>query len=235
MRRRGIPNEHSRSREFMEPSKRTQRSSRQDRRAPFGGSRIDFHNSTHLDSERILRFCRDMAEGWNLGRVELRVRFSRGADFSGACYYRERRIFVNLGAHLEYPYSLKTNLARAKSARTHWHREVFAIELESAYQLVYFVFLHELYHLKIHVARRNRRQKEAMCDRFAARVLVDRFGLVVINHEGAAVPRETWDFQDLDGFVSAARSVRQREPGMREAFRQLPLFSSRRPLVMGTK
>ena len=66
-------------------------------------------------------------------------------------------------------------------------------------------FLHGLYHWLIRKARRNMRQKEAMCDRFAARHLVDRFGATVRDDRGRPVPRSEWDFQDVDGFVAAVR------------------------------
>ena len=43
-----------------------------------------------------------------------------------------------------------------------------------------------------------------MCDRFAARVLTDRYGCPVIDRRGRPVDRAAWDFQDLDRFVAAA-------------------------------
>jgi hypothetical protein len=72
--------------------------------------------------------------------------------------------------------------------------------------------MHELYHLLLKLARRNTRQKESMCDRFAARFLVERFGTAVRGPAGTRVPREEWDFQDLDGFVAAARQRRASRP-----------------------
>ncbi len=77
--------------------------------------------------------------------------------------------------------------------------------------MVLFVFLHELYHFLVKRARRNPRQKESMCDRFAARYLVERFGATVRDSSGRIVPREAWDFQDLERFVAAARDRRARE------------------------
>ena len=68
--------------------------------------------------------------------------------------------------------------------------------------------MHEFYHLLVKRARRNIRQKESMCDRFAARYLVDGFGAVVRDEGRDLVPRKVWDFQDLDGFVAAARTRR---------------------------
>jgi hypothetical protein len=72
--------------------------------------------------------------------------------------------------------------------------------------------MHELYHLLIYRARRNIRQKEAMCDRFAARWMVDRFGAIVRDPRGRPVRRSEWDFQDLDGFVAAVLDRRVRRP-----------------------
>ena len=177
-------------------------------------TRIEFHNSTQLASLRLLRLCRDALTGWTVGLITLRVRYSRGADFSGTCFYADRRIFVNLGRHLAYPYRMYTNLARARSYGNYWYRSAYVIELTSGYEVVLFVFLHELYHLLVSKAHRNTRQKEAMCDRFAARYLVDRFGAVVRTDKGAPVPRTEWDFQDLDGFVAAARDSRVLRPSV---------------------
>ncbi len=71
-----------------------------------------------------------------------------------------------------------------------------------------FVFMHELFHLLVNRARRNTRQKESMCDRFATRFLVDRLGAVVRGPDGKPMERGAWDFQDLDRFVEAARDKR---------------------------
>lgn len=144
-------------------------------------------------------------EGWPHDGLAVSVRYSRGAEFSGTCYYETDRIFVNLGRKNRYPYQLLTNIARPRSNRTHWWRELFALELSDSYELVLFVFLHEFYHRLVKRARRNVRQKEARCDRFATRVLVDRYGAVVRDSSGKPASRDSWDFQDLDGFVAAAR------------------------------
>lgn len=146
--------------------------------------------------------------GWAVGSITLRVRYSRGADFSGSCYYADRRIFVNLGRHLRYPYWMETHLARARSNGRYWYKPDCAVELKDGYQLVLFIFMHELYHLLVKRARRNTRQKESMCDRFAARFVVDRFGAAVRGPDGRPMPRADWDFQDLDRFVEAARDRR---------------------------
>jgi hypothetical protein len=143
--------------------------------------------------------------GWRVGRVVTRVRYSRGADFSGTCFYADRRLFINLGRHVRYPYLMATNLARAKTVGRRWYKPTCRIELRDGYELVLFIFMHELYHLLVKLARRNTRRKESMCDRFAARYLVDRFGSPIVDERGREVPREAWDFQDLDGFVAAVR------------------------------
>jgi hypothetical protein len=101
-----------------------------------------------------------------------------------------------------------TNLARARSNARHWWKPTYVIELSDAYQLALFVFLHELYHWLIYRAGRNIRQKESMCDRFAARALVDDWGTPISDGHNRPVPRTVWDFQDLDGFVVAARADR---------------------------
>ena len=166
---------------------------------------MDFRNATDLDGERLRALCEDGMAGWAPGDFVVRVRYSRGADFSGTCFYRDRRVYINLGRHLSYPYRMKTYLARARTVGRCWFKPLYTLEMSDAYQVVLFVFLHELYHLLIRRARRNMRQKESMCDRFAARHIVDRFDATVRDTRGRPVPRSEWDFQDVDGFVAAAR------------------------------
>jgi hypothetical protein len=173
---------------------------------------MDFRNTTHVDSELLLSSIHDAIEGWPSDKLIVRVRYSRGAEFSGTCYYGSNRIFVNLGRQNKYPYRLLTHIARPRANRTHWWRELYSVDIASADQLVLFVFLHEFYHWLVKQARRNVRQKEGRCDRFATRVLVDRYGAQVRDASGRPVSRSTWDFQDLDGFVAAARRKRQVRP-----------------------
>ncbi len=175
-----------------------------------GVARIDFGNATDLSDVRLLALCHEAAVPWSLGRITLRVRYSRGADFSGTCFYANRRIYVNLGRHLVYPYRLHTNLARTRTVGRQWYKPVYTLDVEDGYQLALFIFLHELYHLLVKRARRNTRQKESMCDRFAARHLVWRFGAVVRTIKGNPVSCDEWDFKDLEGFVAAARDRRHR-------------------------
>lgn len=148
---------------------------------------------------------RDAVAGWPHDGAQVFVRYSRGSDFSGACYYESDRIFINLGRHVSYPYKLRINVARPQSNRTHWWRELYALEIRSPEELALFIFLHEFYHRLVKRAGRNIRQKEARCDRFATRVLVDHYGCVIRDSAGRLVSRSEWDFQDLDGFVEAAR------------------------------
>ncbi len=169
---------------------------------------MQFHNRTELDTDRLRDMCLSAVSGWRLRNLRVFVRYSRGADFSGTCYFRRATIYVNLGRHVQFPYQMGTLVARAVTSGNRWWRPRMTIDLADAYQLALFVFLHETYHWLIHVARRNRRQKEAMCDRFATRVLLDRYGTTLRDRYGRVVPRDAWDFQDLDGFVAAARSKR---------------------------
>ena len=169
-------------------------------------------NTTHLDTAALKRMFLRAIDGWPFEGVQVSVRYSRGADFSGTCYYQSDRIYVNLGRDNQYPYRIQTHIARPQSNQTHWWRELYAVDLADAYELVLFIFLHEFYHRLVHRARRNTRQKEARCDRFATRVLVDDYGAAVLDPTGRPVSREAWDFQDLDGFVAAARRPAQ-HPG----------------------
>lgn len=143
--------------------------------------------------------------GWSVGAVTVRFRYSRSADFSGACHYRDGRIYVNIGAHLRFPYRLATHVARAVTIGRRWYKPLHVLELGEGFQLAGFIFHHELYHLLVRRARRNVRQKESMCDRFATRYVVDTHGLEVRDRQGHPVPRAAWDFQDLEGFVAAAK------------------------------
>ncbi len=183
-------------------------------------------NTTLLDTHRLAAMLAAPVEGWPHRSLEVRVRYSRGRDFSGLCDYRARRIHINLGRHVRYPYDVKTYLARARSNARVWWREIHRLTVADAYQLVLFVFLHEWYHWLVKQARRNTRQKEAMCDRFAARVLVDQYGASVRNARGQPVPRSEWDFQDLDGFVAGARRGPARPAMPGRAARPSPVASA---------
>ncbi len=162
------------------------------------------HNRTQLSSAELeVTLLRHVA-GWSHDSVKVLVRYSRSADFSGACYYNSGRLFINIGQHVCYPYRIASRIAKAKTRGRFWFRQGLYVVVGDAAQLVLYVFLHEFYHWLIKQAGRNLRQKEAMCDRFAARTLVDHYGAAVIDAKGNDVPRETWDWQDLEGFVRAA-------------------------------
>lgn len=183
-------------------------------------SAIVFHNSTHLDDGALRRSFDVAIDGWAVGTVTLRVRYTRSADFSGTCFYADRRIHVNIGRHLKYPYLMKTHLARTKSVGRSWSKPLYTLEMIDGCDIALFIFMHELYHLLVKTAKRNTRQKESMCDRFAARHLVDRLGRAVRDSDGRPVSRESWDFQDLDGFVAAARDRRVKRLAMPDAPRR---------------
>ena len=182
-------------------------------------STIEFRNQTELDDERLLNLFLDAARGWSLGRVDVLVRHSRSADFSGTCFYRDRRIHINLGRHLVFPYSLATHVARARTMGRRWYKPAYYLSLADAYQLAVFIYLHEVYHMLVKRAKRNTRQKESMCDRFATRFMVERFGCRITERSGQAVERSAWDFQDVERFVSAARDGR----ALRAARRPVPI------------
>jgi hypothetical protein len=165
---------------------------------------MDFGNATDLDSARLQRLFVRHAWPYRHDKLVVRVRYSRGADFSGTCYYTHARIFVNLGRCNAYPYLLGTQVARSQSNRTHWWREVYRLVIADAYQLALFVFLHEFYHYLVKQAGRSPRRKEAMCDRFATRALVDYYGARLVDPQGRVVARGRWDFQDLDALVGSA-------------------------------
>ncbi len=176
---------------------------------------MQFQNRTSLDSARLHRLLVDHTAPFRHDRLVVCVRNSRGAPFSGVCYYREARILINLGRDNAYPYSLSTHLAKARSRRWGWSRELFRLAVADAFQLVLFVYLHELYHYLIAAAGRTPRRREAMCDRFATRRLVDAFGCEVTDVSGRSVDRSLWDFQELESFVGAAPRERLAAAGRR--------------------
>jgi hypothetical protein len=167
---------------------------------------MDFTNSTSLDSNTLERMFLESADPFPTDELVVRVRYSRGSDFSGSCYYDTHRLFVNLGKHLVYPYAMDTYIARSVAARNGWVKPLYSIELADGYQVVLFVLMHEFYHWLIKRAGRNTRQKESMCDRFAARAMVDRFATPIRDSKGDPVQRLAWDFQNLDGFVARAHA-----------------------------
>ncbi len=169
---------------------------------------VDLQNRTDLDDERLRAMCAAAVRSWRTGQLKVCVRYSRGADFSGSCYYNEGRIFVNLGRHLQFPYRMGTHIARAVTGRDGWWKPIYTVDLANGYQVVLFVFLHECFHWLVKRARRNPRQKESMCDRFATRLLVDGYGVTVRDPDSRPVPREAWDFQDVEGFISVLRRKR---------------------------
>jgi len=174
-------------------------------------SRIDFSNSTTLSTDRIAGIITLGMQGWATGSVTVRVRYGRSADFSGACHYVTQRIYINIGRHVQFPYRMNTHIARARTVGRRWYRPLYSLELSSAYDLVAFIFMHELYHLLVKRAGRNVRQKEGRCDRFATRFMVDQFATRVLSEKGVPLDRAEWDFQDVESFVAAARDGRVRE------------------------
>ncbi len=165
---------------------------------------MDFANSTQLDDQRLAELFLRHTAPYRHERLTVRVRYSRSADFSGSCYYRTARLFINLGRALRFPYVMATHVARARSCGTMWRRQSYSIVLSDAYQLALFIYLHELYHFLVKAAGRNVRRKEAMCDRFAARVLIDKHNCPLVDAAGETPPRVEWDFQDLHKFVAKA-------------------------------
>jgi hypothetical protein len=166
---------------------------------------LALRNTTTLHTLQLLDLFAESMTGWPLDGLRVWVRYSRGAAYSGTCYDSEGRVYVNIGRRVQYPYLLHTHVARAVSRGSEWSKPLFTLELADAYQLSLFVYLHECYHWLVRKARRNRRQKESMCDRFATRILVHRFGCVVRNEKRRPADRADWDFQDVERFVSAAR------------------------------
>jgi hypothetical protein len=177
---------------------------------PIDSVRYSFSNTTSLDTHRLRWLFESATAPWPMDGLTVRVRWSRGADFSGSCYYQTGRIFVNLSRRLTYPYSMSTYIGKTVSRGQNWWKPLYTIELTDGYQVALFVLMHEFYHWLVKRARRNTRQKESMCDRFAARALVDGCGAIVRRPDGAIADRAEWDFQNLNAFVAGA--MRRRHP-----------------------
>jgi len=172
---------------------------------------MEFTNTSDLNSEQLRAMFERHLDGWPHRSLTVVVRHTRSRPFSGLCDYRRKRFHINIGRTVQYPYEISTHLARAKSNARYWWKEIYRVRIRDAYQLALFVFLHELFHWLVKQAGRNTRRKESMCDRFAARILVEQYGATVIDRNGHPVERAAWDFQDLDRFVARARRLTQAE------------------------
>ena len=72
-------------------------------------------NRTELDTAQLEALLRRHIEGWPQAGVRVFVRYSRSADFSGACYYNSGRLLINIGRHVRYPYRIAARIAPAKT------------------------------------------------------------------------------------------------------------------------
>lgn len=169
---------------------------------------MKFQNQTALNDATLLQMFLRHTQPYDHELLHVAVRHTRSTPFSGTCYYTDNRIHVNLGRRNRYPFTLGTHVAKASSGRKEWSREIFRLTVADAYQLALFIYLHELFHYLVHAAGRGRMRKEAMCDRFAARVLVDHYGCTLLDPRGAVPARESWDFKNLHEFVARAPRVR---------------------------
>jgi hypothetical protein len=179
-----------------------------------------FANATRLNGARLHELFLNHTAPYSHEKLTVRVRYSRASPFSGACYYADSRIFINLGRRNVYPFTFGTHVARARTEPGYWWREVLKLTVTDAYQLALFVYLHELYHFLVKQAGRSPRKKEAMCDRFAARVLVDEYDCRLSDRRGRWPDRSSWDFQDLHAFVAAAP---KEQPLRRSARKPIPV------------
>lgn len=168
---------------------------------------MEIVNHTDLVTERLEGMFRRAAAGWVAGKVKVVVRYSRGAVYSGTFASDPPRIYINLGEPNRYPLRIDTAVARAKTVGRSWWKPTYYLKVADPYQLALFVFLHEFYHCLIHRAKRNSRRKEAMCDRFAVRYLVDHCRLKVYDTAGRNVARAAWLFQNLDDFVTCPKTA----------------------------
>jgi len=163
---------------------------------------LEIVNKTALSTSKLQRMFLSATAGWSAPRLKVTVRYSRSSPYSGTFGISPPRIYVNIGRKNRYPLKVETSIAKTRSLGRSWWKPTYSIYPADAYQLALFVFLHEFYHYLIHRARRNSRQKESVCDRFAVAELVDRYRLRVYSSSGQPVQRSQWYFQDLVRFVS---------------------------------
>lgn len=177
---------------------------------------MQFQNQTALDDRGLRDLFLVHTQPYDHERLLVRVRYTRSTPFSGACYYADSRIHVNLGRANRYPFTIATHVAKAQSRRPgEWVRPCYRLTVADASQLALFIYLHELFHYLVHAAGRGRQRKEAMCDRFATRVLIDALGCRLVDSNGSLPARSTWDFQDLTAFVGRAPRQAPREAAAR--------------------
>ncbi|MFN0137579.1 MAG: hypothetical protein ACKVS9_15860 [Phycisphaerae bacterium] len=181
---------------------------------------MDFRNLTQLDSARLYSLFIRHTEPYDHSAISVRVKNGRSAEFSGSCYYASSTLNINLSPKNRYPYSLGTHVARPQSNQSHWWRDIYRITLADAYQLALFVYLHELFHYLVRKAGRPTRRREGMCDRFAARVLVDHYGCIMRRSDESLAERDEWDIHDLHKLVAAAPKQPPREMA---AMRPIPV------------
>lgn len=167
---------------------------------------MEIVNKTELDSKKIVSMILKATNSWQTPRLKVTIRYSRGAKYSGTYIANPPRIYVNIAKNNRYPMKLETSIAKAQTIGRYWWKPIYHIRLENPYQLVLFVFMHEFYHYLIHRARKNSHRKEAMCDRFAIKYLVENYKLKVYDSKNTPVEKEKWLFQDLEGFVRNART-----------------------------
>jgi len=185
---------------------------------------MEVFNHTELSTARIEEMFARATSPWTAPGLKVVVRYSRSAVYSGTFAFKPPRIYVNLGRRNKYPLRADTSVARAKTIGQSWWKPTCYVNLADPYQLALFVFLHEFYHYLIHRAHRNPRRKEAMCDRFAVKYLVDHCRLTVFDTAGRPVPRRDWLFQNLHAFVAdnntllrPAHAARRPRTAMRSA------------------
>jgi len=168
---------------------------------------MEIFNNTELETKRIETMFLRATSGWETSELKVVVRYSRRAIYSGTFAAPPSRIYINLGRENRYPMRIETGIARSQSCGHSWWQPSYYIQVENAYQLALFVFLHEFYHYLIHRAQRNGRRKEAMCDRFAVRYLNRYCRLKVCDTNNRPVVKSAWLFQDLDGFVRNGQPI----------------------------
>lgn len=174
---------------------------------------MDFRNRTSLLDTRLYPLILRHTEPFDHSAIRVRFKHSRGAQFSGSCYYRTSTLNVNISPRNSYPYALSTHVARPQSNATHWWRELYELTLADAYQLALFIYLHELCHYLIKRAGRSVKRREGACDRFAARVLIDQYGCPLRDSHGREPPRDSWDILNFDSLLDdAPRATEPRPP-----------------------
>ena len=135
---------------------------------------MDFKNTTTLDSNLLRETGESAVAGWPTDPLVVRVRWSRGAEFSGTCVYATHRLYINLGRHLQYPYRMETHCARGRKAWGRYYKPRSFLELCDEHGLYVVDEANVESHALMQTLSKDPRFEHAILDRILRMVRRDR-------------------------------------------------------------